>query len=274
MDGFWLKIRSLIETGELYKYNSTTFIHLFPVKHFTVFENVYILTFMFEAQDQWALFKMKDISYEFIGVEKNGEQYSFTEDTSHVMDILKGVENKIQLCGDDQRFAIGKDQYSFSSSSFNGSKKDLKDPFYPELKNCAAYMKRRGFDTRNVPSEAKQAIPSKKLMWTCYKVGMKLICSKDVTKRNFVRCNARGENRWQDKTYLMYMVNRFRDPHIKRFFEKQKGKNISLNDDDFAISEMVQWIWRSAIRNGKEIKIYIPSDRMRRLLKNWLKEVS
>ena len=35
---------------------------------------------------------------------------------------------------------------------------------------------------------------------------------------------------------------------------------------------MLQFIWRSAIRDGKEIWIYIPSIRMRTLLKKWIKE--
>lgn len=35
---------------------------------------------------------------------------------------------------------------------------------------------------------------------------------------------------------------------------------------------MVQFIWRSRIREGKEISLYIPSKRMRELLKEWLND--
>ena len=38
-----------------------------------------------------------------------------------------------------------------------------------------------------------------------------------------------------------------------------------VSQDDFALSEMVQWVWRSAIRDGKPITLYIPSDRMYQL---------
>ncbi|MCT9509257.1 hypothetical protein KTJ05_18660, partial [Acinetobacter baumannii] len=37
-------------------------------------------------------------------------------------------------------------------------------------------------------------------------------------------------------------------------------------------SEMVQWIWRSAIREGNPINIYVPSSRMRSLLQRWLND--
>lgn len=43
-----------------------------------------------------------------------------------------------------------------------------------------------------------------------------------------------------------------------------------MYEDDYALSEMIQWVWRSAIRDGKEIWVYIPSRRMRELFQNWL----
>lgn len=43
-----------------------------------------------------------------------------------------------------------------------------------------------------------------------------------------------------------------------------------LDRDEYAISEMVQFIWRSSIRNGEEIHLYILSKRMLNLFKSWL----
>ena len=43
-----------------------------------------------------------------------------------------------------------------------------------------------------------------------------------------------------------------------------------MDEDLFALSEMLQFIWRSAIREGKDIHLYIPSSRMRGLLETWL----
>ena len=38
----------------------------------------------------------------------------------------------------------------------------------------------------------------------------------------------------------------------------------------YAISEMVHFLWRSALRNNEDISLYIPSRRMRILLQKWL----
>ena len=45
-----------------------------------------------------------------------------------------------------------------------------------------------------------------------------------------------------------------------------------LDEDAYALSEMLQLIWRSRIRNGENINVYIPSKRMRDLFKEWLDE--
>ena len=39
-----------------------------------------------------------------------------------------------------------------------------------------------------------------------------------------------------------------------------------------ALGALLQWAWRSQIRNGKPIDIYIPSERMRELLNNWIQD--
>lgn len=54
---------------------------------------------------------------------------------------------------------------------------------------------------------------------------------------------------------------------MKHYFELQ---GIKVDEDAFATSEMIQWIWRSAIRKGEPITLYIPSDRMRNLFIKWL----
>ena len=47
-------------------------------------------------------------------------------------------------------------------------------------------------------------------------------------------------------------------------------KGVSVDEDTWALSELIQWVFRSAIRENKEINVYIPSERMRNLLVEWL----
>ena len=72
-------------------------------------------------------------------------------------------------------------------------------------------------------------------MWTCFKSGR--------FRKNFIQTSARATNRYKDRTDVAYMVNRFADPNILKFF---RSRNIELDRDAYALSEMLQWIWRSA----------------------------
>ncbi|MNJ69953.1 hypothetical protein D3C77_663630 [compost metagenome] len=55
-------------------------------------------------------------------------------------------------------------------------------------------------------------------------------------------------------------------PFERAFFE---DRGVSVNQDLLAVSDLLQWVWRSRIRKGEAIKLYIPSSRMRKLLYAW-----
>jgi len=56
-------------------------------------------------------------------------------------------------------------------------------------------------------------------------------------------------------------------PDYENYFTRY---NIIIDQDIYALAEMLQFIWRSAIRDNKSINLYIPSRRMRELLIHWL----
>ena len=109
---------------------------------------------------------------------------------------------------------------------------------------------------------------SEDIIWTTFKGYEKKIKGKGYTK-GFIPLNLRASNRYKNRTSCAYLVNRYVNPVVKQFFEKN---GINVDEDAYALSEMLQWIWRSAIRDGKPINIYIPSKRMRTLLMNWLEQ--
>jgi hypothetical protein len=77
----------------------------------------------------------------------------------------------------------------------------------------------------------------------------------------------RATNKYKDKVSLAYLANRYGDPDIHRFFG---ARGVTLSDDVMALSELVQWVWRSTIREGNPVTVFIPSARMRWLFKRWL----
>ena len=85
----------------------------------------------------------------------------------------------------------------------------------------------------------------------------------------FVVFNERATNQYRDREILVYAANPFMNVGQKLFYQKN---GVAIDEDMYALSTMIQWIWRSAIRDGKPIEIYIPSSRMRSLLIQWMKD--
>lgn len=79
----------------------------------------------------------------------------------------------------------------------------------------------------------------------------------------------RGTNDYKNATHLIYLYNQYINSNILRFL----GAG-SVSQDDYALTELIQWVWRSQIRDKKPITLYLPSRRMRNLFLSWLWEDS
>ena len=119
------------------------------------------------------------------------------------------------------------------------------------------------------------------IMWSTFKEDAPKLSNKGYTyvdtdahpereNKTFVPCNARGTNKFANKHILAYCLNVFLPPEMTKYFAVRSGGEITMDEDKYALSQLIQWIWRSAIRKGEKIVIYIPSIRMRMLLKKWL----
>ena len=103
-------------------------------------------------------------------------------------------------------------------------------------------------------------------MWTCFDAN-----KKKIKPNGYVTCwipfNQRATNLYRGKQDLAFLVNRFINPMINNYFQ---AFNYNVNEGMYALSELVQWLFRSGLRDGKPVNLYLPSLRMRHLLVDWL----
>ena len=78
-------------------------------------------------------------------------------------------------------------------------------------------------------------------------------------------------NAYRECSHLAYAVNIFANVNTQIYFAE---RGYTIDNDKLATSEMIQWLWRSRLRDGKEVWLYLPSSRMRRLLYKWVEEVT
>lgn len=104
------------------------------------------------------------------------------------------------------------------------------------------------------------------------KKNLRLVIPKEVNTDNiFLYCGARATNDYAEKSVALHAYNRYVNKVVKAYLQDYGADFDAVPDDDqFALSEMVQWLWRTRIRNDEPIDVYILSGRMEKLLKMWL----
>ena len=116
--------------------------------------------------------------------------------------------------------------------------------------------------------ERKQRSSAADALWSSFTGSRRKYTVKNYTTA-FCACNARATNEYGSRHHLAYLVNVYDNPLVVQWFQEH---GVSVDQDAFALSQLLQWIWRSAIRNDEPVDLYLPSSRMRRLLMNWLGE--
>lgn len=248
----FLKIRDLISFE---RDGDTFFYWALPPTLLTSFKDVFIMTYMFEAQGLCHFLKIYDIPFEQIGIHKERDRYTFGSYPGYIPDYVRDIKNKIHILDGGRINNVGDDYHALSMSWFQ-NKKSMSEQLKKNVYNCF----------RNVWKD----IPADSRLWGTYKSSFSAMKGKGYTN-GFLTFNARATNEYRDKRALVYIVNLFMNVGEKLFY---KSHGVEVDEDAFALSTMVQWIWRSAIRDGEDVYIYIPSKRMRTLLIDWMERLS
>lgn len=113
-------------------------------------------------------------------------------------------------------------------------------------------------------------VKAESVMWTSQKsmVESKHIkpvgLPKDVC---FVSCNARATNDYAHKTVLIHAFDRYPNQVLRSYLEDY---GFPISSDRYALAELIQWVFRSAIRKGENIFVYVVAKRMREMFIKWI----
>jgi len=259
-ENYWGKFseeKRLCELNSLAVYGGSIMMWLFPIEVFNAFRRIIIMTYMFDAQIQRYYYDYYNLPYKYMYVTGDSlETYNFTMDYEKRSPENYDFRSLIHVLEDEKLNLIGDREFDLSKSWYDRNKNNAS---ITQLKNNITnfFIHKRHSKTANN-------------LWTTFK-DHKSLLNGNGYGRGYVPLNMRASNKYANKNSVAYPVNRYIDPGIKNFFLKH---GVTTDEDGYALSEMLQFIWRSAIRNGKEIWVYIPSIRMRNLLKQWIEENS
>ena len=83
---------------------------------------------------------------------------------------------------------------------------------------------------------------------------------------NWIANTTQGTNDYSRCSTLIYLY----DQHINPLIGQWLNESSRSFNDAYALTELIQWVWRSRIRNGEPIVLYLPSPRMRSIFSDWL----
>lgn len=250
--GKFSDIKRLCDLGSLACYSGPLMMWLFPIEAFQAFNSIYILTYMFHAQLQRYYYDYYRLPYEFIYVAgSTPETYHFTYDSA-IQNRSADFQDLIHIICNDKMNDVGSGETDLSKAWFT---RNQNGAAVKQLKNNLTNF------FRNMRTDK-----ASDNIWTTFKDDRRLLPAKGYA-RGFLPLNTQATNDYRTRTSVAYAANRYLNPLVKNFFIQH---NIEIAEDDYALSELLQFIWRSAIRDNQEIWLYIPSKRMRELLEKWI----
>lgn len=252
--------RPEIEAGVVYRSSPISLVRIANISTFSAFQEVFLMTYLFDGQIHKSYFDMYGWHYKHWFVAGNDvDTYRLTpepvqyqpRDYSHLISI------KHHFKGERLVTSRGSFSLSWYNRNVHGDGQPT-EQFNILKKHMTSFFRSVYKDGYTDP------------MWTTFKIYRKPLAASGYSK-GFLHCSAKATNEYRSKNALAYPVNRYINPNLVNFISAHGGK---IDHNAFALSEMVQWVWRSAIRDGKPIVLYIPSDRMCLLFTDWLDEIS
>ena len=98
------------------------------------------------------------------------------------------------------------------------------------------------------------------------KAGVFSVGSRMFNGVNWISNTTRGTNDYSHCTHLIYLY----DKHLNKDVARWLCDETACFNDAYALTELIQWVWRSRIRKGDPITLYLPSPRMRSIFIDWL----
>lgn len=245
-------ICQLAHDGRLFRVDDSFYVWQYPPEIFDLFDKVYVMTYLFDGTVLKYYFDLYHINYKRASITRGTDSFELVD---YYQPDKSAIRQKVHIyMNDDLNNNFKQTNYSLSANWFKQHKRNSQA--ISQIQRNLYNLFRHKYDA-----------DSKDILWTTFKDAKHRLKGKGYTN-GFISCTARATNDYKNRHYLAYCVNIFFHPEIKKFFS---SRGIEVDEDMYALSEMLQWIWRSAIRENEDIYIYIPSKRMRNPLLEWLK---
>ena len=258
----YAKLANMCRLGMVYqaKRSEDMFVTQLPMGLIHSANRVILLTYLFKGSILSSFLQLKGI-----------EVVDFTE--VGVREVTKkSLENLVEFIGEKQiRDWAGE---SMSSSWYTKATPKQLSKIGSTIMNIADANKVTNADLvwcvpGNLVNPTRKG--ARKISPRGFTAGTGEINDEGIAQGCYLACTARATNAYRDRSVIVHAFNRFPHVSVSSFLQDY---GVEVDSNQFALSELVQFVWRSQIRDGKPIKLCILSKRMRKLFQDWLHDIS
>lgn len=249
--GKYSEVRNMCKLGVAYSYKDQFLMFEYPPKLLSELSDVFILTYLFNGSDMRCWIELHNIPYEIMD---NNELGLLSEDI-----IKQKVRENLNIIKTKSLLATNQRKTTLSKRWFSKAKPDAVHQYQKIMRSVVSHNNIRAGE----------------VFWTTFKSHSGKLKGAGYTKGvsddmpAFLPMNTRATNDYRDYRLCMYGCNLFKNPVQANYIREQ---GVDVDEDTYALSEMIQFIWRGRIRQYEPMDVLILSDRMRGLLEDWLND--
>lgn len=253
-------LKILAQNDLLYCVNDKAFVWQYPPYLFELYEDIYIMTYLFDCSILKYYFDLNEIEYTKKSIKIVDEKYTLVDyyepDTTKFKNLINIYFGKLNINYLDKKILDDNRKLNAVLSKTWFTKKANEDSIKKLKNNVYNYYYHLNSNT-----------PATDRLWSCFNDELDDLRSKVASIKSFLPFNTRAINDRSNTSCLSYAVNIYPHQTTNQYF---KSNGIKMDSDAYALSFLLQWIWRSRIRNNEPINLYLPSYRMRKILLKWL----
>jgi hypothetical protein len=268
---FKTDIPKLCEAGHLVQSKAGLLIVETPAEFLRCFDEVWVATYMFDGAPMRAYLEASYFPIKMLTVAKDHRgchqvvPFGSPEAVASEMVVKEELRRLVTVyTGRRNMVGVNSTKGSPLTATWYNSKAKTDPQAIVSLGNSIAEF-------------LKENAPAERVLWTTFKgheermrvKGLKTDCNEDGEACGFLAYNTRATNAYRNVEAMAYPMNVYQHGDVRSYFDE---RDIPTSEDLYAISTLVQWLWRSRIRKEprESVTVYLPSERMRGLFLEWL----
>lgn len=249
-DGRYKFVRDQCLLGTLYSFRDQWIMFELPPTLLKNLKEVWVLTYKFSGSDMRCWLDLNGVQYEYIDHAEFGLRCE--------EEIKQEIRDNLEVFIPRSLRSARQRPTTLSKGWFDKAKGDELRKYKGIMESFVNYHK----------------VKTGEVFWTTFKDYRIKLGGKGYSRGTreldaFIPWNTRATNDYRNYTHCMYAANIYKNPIEIAYLEHW---GVEPREDEYALSNLIQFIFRGCVRQNEKMKVMILSTRMRSLLEDWLNE--